>query len=218
VYQQPLQRHSLYFRKALSGDWLETQSGVWELPEVTEDAFGMFIHWTYTGTALAVLDSKLDSYVVKAWALGDHLQSEGFKNAMVNMLFNEWVEPNDTLPARFETVVEAYALTPPAAKLRKLFIDYLALKLQSDDISPDILETVPADLVLDLIRSMTVLREVLADCTGNTTNWLFIQDICLYYHEHREGRRLCTTEEMQRTFATFTYPAEPRKYAFASEH
>ena len=125
IQKDLLTTHSLFFHRALLGDFREAHANIVAMPEDDPDAFGSFVRWMYTGeyeqqTCPTVIKSA------KAWILGDKLGATAFKNSIIQHLIdgckNQWIEPRDL---RY-----VYAHTAAGSKLQLYFAHQAAFEFQ----------------------------------------------------------------------------------------
>ncbi|KAF1955500.1 hypothetical protein CC80DRAFT_415162 [Byssothecium circinans] len=104
IHKALLTHHSEYFRKALSGPWIEAQESVVKLSDVDPEAFGTFASWLYTGKYsfgdveweddMERLGASVGIYLpcVKAYELGDRLLADEYRRTANNALAKQLVD------------------------------------------------------------------------------------------------------------------------------
>lgn len=161
-----LSSSSLFFEKALSGKWEESNIDTLKLPEVEPDIFAIYLHWLYFGT-LPVLHNASgpgsdpgneDLELAKAYVLGDRLIDTKFQNAVVSAIVEKnsanLLSINNWCPSG-EVIEYVYNNTHESAKIRKLFVDLYVQRCQASWLqdSPH-KEKLPQPFLLELVTRL----------------------------------------------------------------
>jgi len=189
-----------YFKKATSGEWIESRSNVHTLDDVNVQVFEMFMRWLYSGVLRCLDLEDLDQLLVQAWALGDRLQSCRLKNVVMTALAKDWNRYRDGYPLSMTVALMAYDLSPPNAKIRQLTKRKFSLHA-GDGRQVDSASTINHDLLVDLCNEMS---NVIGKVRGGGRKAVGIKheiarDVCSTYHEHPDGHR-CTATQMEASY------------------
>lgn len=192
-----------YFAKVTTGDWAEARSGIHTLEDVNVQVFKLFLRWLYTGH-ITMIDScaDLDQMLVMAWALGDRLQPRRFKNVVMNALVNDWRRLNECYPQNMKAAILAYNLSPPDSKIRKLVCKKFAVHAHDQWLDNQNYQ-LPADLLVDLVKSMSRLLESVRDglIDRKHLNDNLQGDVCADYHERVVGEEGCSERDIRYSFS-----------------
>jgi len=193
-----------YFARVTTGEWAEARSSVHTLEDVNVQVFKLFLRWLYT-SHVAVVNScaDLDQMLVMAWALGDRLQAQRFKNVIMNALNHDWRFFNTSYPQNMKAAILAYNLSPADSKIRKLACKKFAVHTHDQWLDEKDYQ-MPADLLVDLVKSMSRLLESVRD---NDISCKHLNDdlqsnICADYHEHVPGEEECSEADIKHSFST----------------
>ncbi|KAF2117806.1 hypothetical protein BDV96DRAFT_465107, partial [Lophiotrema nucula] len=69
VHKDYLMHHSPYFRKALSGPWIEAEERLVTLEDVEVQPFNVFVHWLYTQAIPTTTDEWVKVSEAKKWKI-----------------------------------------------------------------------------------------------------------------------------------------------------
>lgn len=139
VHKQLLTSHSLFFRKALSGTWVEAKERKVKLPEDNQDTFSVYVNLLYTNQITVGPSSSKDSGVttkdaardeleilVNLYVLAEKLRDVKTKNkALVAILASSKEVRSDkhTYAPGQSIITKIYAGTGPGSALRRLVVD-----------------------------------------------------------------------------------------------
>ncbi|KAF9701864.1 hypothetical protein EKO04_000819 [Ascochyta lentis] len=148
VHEQLLTTRSLFFKKAMSGDWIEAKERIVKLPEDDSSVFNIYIDLLYTNKITVIPDSgsgdatggqeqnifaclKEQNSLASLYVLAEKLQDIDAKNktlaAMVASAFEKRSDGVMYSPGP-DTIRTIYEGTPPGCLLRKLLVDIYTSK------------------------------------------------------------------------------------------
>ncbi|KAJ5941325.1 hypothetical protein N7516_001493 [Penicillium verrucosum] len=134
VHESLICASSLFFNRALSGQWKESEEHTVALPEDDPRIFALYTHWLYAGQIPVIVpcptmneagvnNTREQFHLAKAYVLGDKLLDVEFQNSTIQAI----VEKADTNGfSRYpdsRSISYAYDNTTESAKIRKLFVD-----------------------------------------------------------------------------------------------
>jgi hypothetical protein len=138
VHKQLLTERSLFFKKALSGNWIEAKERKVKLPEDDHEAFHVYVNLLYTDQISPVPASQpgdLDPVTtatnehvryVNLYILADKLQDVETQNKALAALLTASLEIRSDqrryIPG-IPAIPKAYAYTTPGSMLRKMIVD-----------------------------------------------------------------------------------------------
>jgi hypothetical protein len=125
---------SLFFKKALSGDWMEAKNRRVDLPEEEPTVFHDYIHFLYTRTLCVKSDTKqgddneFDENVslMKLYVLAERLQDANAKKVVLGATYNCLWEICTTarkMPG-MECIRIVYEGTPTGSPMRQMLVDF----------------------------------------------------------------------------------------------
>lgn len=174
---------SLFFKKALSGKWEESNTDSVKLPEVEPDIFTIYLHWLYFGT-LPVLHNASgsgsdrgneDLEIAKAYVLGDRLIDTKFQNAVIDAIIEKnssnLLNRNNWCPSG-KVIEYIYNNTHESAKIRKLFIDLYMQRCQGSWLQDSPHRTkLPQPFLLELVTRLIDRPSRLSDEVIKASNY-----------------------------------------------
>ncbi|KAF2427729.1 hypothetical protein EJ08DRAFT_699467 [Tothia fuscella] len=87
VHEELVKSTSSFFQKALTNGWKEAQERCVKLPLQEPQHFHVYVHWLYSRMVATPEDNTLaDLYRAKMFILGDILQDDQFKDAVLDAL------------------------------------------------------------------------------------------------------------------------------------
>ncbi|CAO2656323.1 Nn.00g051260.m01.CDS01 [Neocucurbitaria sp. VM-36] len=125
---------SLFFKKALTGNWKEAEERVVKLPEDTPSVFATHVHHLYTGE-LAVRSDDLEHWpmfqqanlnLCHLYVLAERLQDIQTKNAILSRLFEMCREKQSDVKPHYpgkRAISIIYNGTTSGSHARKLLVD-----------------------------------------------------------------------------------------------
>ncbi|KAK4950312.1 hypothetical protein LTR10_011293 [Elasticomyces elasticus] len=203
VHQDRLCSTSEYFKKACTGEWLESKERVLRLADVDATIFQIYVEGLYfpsselkemlTDTSSdgvkeplslrACRQSNVETtfQVCGLWALADYLQDYAIQNKAIDLLENG-VSRTSFGSVRIVTWLSAHTTSTSrlAKYLRSSFVEVLVDTKNTDAVLTALKDgehKLPADVLIDL------LKEVLSP-----TNDV---PFCATYHVHPEGTETC---------------------------
>lgn len=206
VHKELLAKKSAYFAKATTGVWTEAQTGVFRLVDEHDQIFELFVQWLYSGSIQVVDATDLQYLLICAWSFGDRVQAPGFKNVVINMLFEDWALYYEGYPHDCDTAVTVYEASPPGSALRKLVVDKFAAH-PDDNVLNSLTDDLPPAFLADLSRTLLENVYTINNGTGMTAVNIrenkvdrLEHDICERYHEHEVGCTPCSTDELEASY------------------
>lgn len=187
VHKSLLTCSSKYFLAALNGKWEESK-GLVKLPGVSFGDFGIYVNYLYFRKLFTGSNSSATPRRDREWSLlrnlyilGDHLQAEGFKNAVIDAMIEKHGEYS-IYPAHLAT--RTYENTLPSSPLRRLLVDFhvwvgKGFSKSARDL-PDITSS-PREFLMDVVLALTDAGPKLED-PKVVKPWK--ADGCAY-HEHK---------------------------------
>lgn len=187
VHKGLLMSTSSLFAKGLSGNFIESHTGVFRMPEEDAATFSLFVQWLYFGklfvkttTELATNDQDEEwLHLPRLYTLGERLDAPKFKDAVVSAII-EKVNETEVMPVNWADYV--YGNTVSACGLRRLLVDFHVHahrgNLLQKNASPDVKEP-SVDFLQDAISRMVEIgSEMFKD-----VDMPWIVNPCRY-HEH----------------------------------
>jgi hypothetical protein len=137
VHESLIYASSLFFNKAISRSWKESEEHAFKLPEGNPQIFALYSHWLYVGqipvivqnsTKKEVANNNYKEYydLVKAYVLGDKLLDVKFQDSTIQAIVKKSAAPGTDGQRHYPgagTIIYAYANTTESAKIRNLFVD-----------------------------------------------------------------------------------------------
>jgi hypothetical protein len=187
AHESFLTSRSEFFRRAMNGNWAESESRVIKLPDDTPEIFAIYLNIVYTGQLVTMRKTKeeLASLEAKAfgvelqreyedvfclYVLAEKLQDKAVKNAALVAAINisetthsakDWRVPE------LEIVNQVYQSTPEGSSGRRLVIDLYGM-LPLVHLMRDFRRaTLHEDAFNDLIKVLNETRQKRVGCTGN---------------------------------------------------
>lgn len=195
-----------YFLKKLSGPWRDSQVDEHKLEDVSVQVFELFVQWLYSGNISMRDAHDKENLLIHAWALGDRLLSDQFKNTIINALYDDWKEYNFSWPKNMSFAALSYEVSPEGSQLRKLVIDKYSRHTREEMIR-DTTQELPNDLLRDLAEaSASFITDLHTQgikarplMSLNREDLQF--DVCERYHIHKSDEEPCDAEMIAASFA-----------------
>lgn len=143
VHRTVLVKSSDFFKRACNKEWEEGQSKIIKLPEVEPEIFDVYLQLLYTGEVVPAeeyLPSRDDNSIaargeiarqhwilIEAYLLADMLLDTKSKNAIMDYLI-EALRVTQKMPSP-ETITDVFKRTIDTSPMRRLLIDFVALKV-----------------------------------------------------------------------------------------
>jgi hypothetical protein len=151
---------SLFLKAALSNGWKEALEKNIVLHEFESSALEGYVHWLYTGTIQAKLDTKPSSKVYRElfemYLLGDFLKDMAFCQRLANLVID--TRCSGSYPPLQAEVGFVWERTLPVCPLRRVIREiWLAIPvgLSVKMLSQDPESPYPMDFVLDLLHELS---------------------------------------------------------------
>jgi len=129
IHADFLKYHSAYFRKSLSGPWLESASRLYTFTDIEAAPFNVLVHWLYTSRIPANTEEwvkisqtrkwKIEVVELKALVLADRFLMPEFMRAVNNDLVTSRMKH----APYYELVIIAFEQLPENCPVLKLFVD-----------------------------------------------------------------------------------------------
>jgi hypothetical protein len=166
VHESFLIKSSLFFRKALSGGWLEAKDRLVKLPEEEPAVFQDYVHYLYTNTLCVKSDTKLDGNdgpnemvsLVKLFVLAETLQDPDMKKVVIAAVYNglwEIRNAGSKIPV-LELISVVYEGTPVGSSMRRLLVDFFTYYAGGSTFRKD--EVYPHDFIQELAINLAGKR------------------------------------------------------------
>lgn len=133
VHKDLLCNKSPFFSAAVNDHWKEGQEGRVPLPNDDPAVFALYIQWIYRGRIFSRQDmgdtggnQQEIKLLVDAFVLGEKLQDQDFKDAVIDSLVYAVDTPDEQDKKWYPTpsaVDSAYRGTPESSPLRRLMVD-----------------------------------------------------------------------------------------------
>ncbi|KAF3005129.1 hypothetical protein E8E13_010297 [Curvularia kusanoi] len=170
VHKQLLIDRSLYFKKALSGAWVEAQEQKVRLPEDDPATFQVYVNLLYTDQiSLSPVDSSKDANLaaqeefedlIDLYVLAEKLQDVNTKNKAIAALLGSTFEVRsdglEYLPG-IDAIERAYKNTTSESLLRKLIVDLWTEFGASGGVVRD--EEYPSEFLHDMVIGLLEKRD-----------------------------------------------------------
>lgn len=165
VHSDHLTSRSLFFKKALSGNWSEAQQRIIELPEDESDIFELYLQCVY-GHEMSVEPAPVPKdykgveeqiEIAKLYVLAEKLQDVRAKNTALKAFMKstwaerktaQWFHPD---PAVVHIIYDG---TMPGSPMRRLLVDLHAYTVS---IQPNVV-AFPEEFYVELVREFTKAR------------------------------------------------------------
>lgn len=136
VHEALITPRSLFFKKAMSGSWKESEDRIVNLPEEDPEIFKIYVHHLYTGS-VAVIPEPLPAVtgrpvkwiICRLYVLAEKLQDVKAKNSAIEALLAECREKYK-YPGQ-SSVSTIYNGTLPGSMARKVLVDLYSCKTTS---------------------------------------------------------------------------------------
>lgn len=202
VHEHLIRASSTFFDNALSKDWKEKHERTVRLPNIKVETFQIYVKWLYSGCFHAVkkddattdaqtgiiLDRENNRWNF-AYELGDFLQDNGFKDAMIDILIEKMIDKPDIFYLGLTETVYKYSGSD--SPHRRFAVDTVVHLWGEDILGAKYLcrETNPKEYMNDLIAAMA---KHLRDGTKQQPVDKFFRDKghC-EYHEHTQVNKPC---------------------------
>ena len=166
VHEKLLSKSSNFFEAALSHDWKESKERLIKLEEEDAVVFNVYLHWLYHAT-LPILDTSRSSsdqseysQLAKAFVLGEKLQDNSFKGAVLTAFDKRYDENGSEENGSEENqgsipggpvIRTIYDGTPCDSKVREKISGYWAKGGSEESLlAINGIYDVPKDFVVDL--------------------------------------------------------------------
>jgi hypothetical protein len=135
VHESFLTGSSLFFKKALSGDWIEAKTRRVNLPEEEPAVFHDYVHFLYTRTLCVKPGIKLGNdnrtdektSLMKLYVLAERLHDIDMKNVVTKAMYNSLWELTNLRKKIFpdvECLRIVYEGTPIGSPMRRMLVDF----------------------------------------------------------------------------------------------
>jgi hypothetical protein len=130
VHESFLTGSSLFFKNALSGDWIEAKTRRVNLPEEEPAVFHDYVHFLYRRTLCVKSDSNdgIDEQesLLKLYVLAEKLQDMDMKNVVMEAMYNCFCEicTGENHTPNVECIRIVYEGTPAGSPMRRLLVDF----------------------------------------------------------------------------------------------
>jgi hypothetical protein len=134
VHESLITSHSLFFKKAMSGSWKESEDRVIKLPEDDPEIFNVYVHHLYTGSVAVIPEPLPADYagaptrkiICLLYVLAEKLQDIKAKNSAIEALLADCrvKQPNGKyyFPGSHNVDI-IYSGTLPGSMARKFLVD-----------------------------------------------------------------------------------------------
>lgn len=163
VHENLIRASSIFFDKALSGNWKESHERVIKLPEDEPEVFAIYVHWLYFRT-FAVFRGKPDALesvdhlrLAKAFVLGDKLLDQEVQDAVMDAFVESMSTPDKNGHLWYPTgptVGYAYENTNSSAPIRELLLDASTLHSNSSWYRQENSAEYPQPFLLELVARL----------------------------------------------------------------
>jgi hypothetical protein len=160
-------RSSLFFRKALSGDWIEAKTRHVNLPEEEPAVFHDYIHFLYTHSLCVRSGNKPgedddghdeNKSLLKLYVLAERLQDINTKNVVIEAMYNcLWgICTSGSQMPDVECIRIVYEGTPACSPMRRLLVDFYTYYAGASSFKLD--GDYPHELLLELTINLLTKR------------------------------------------------------------
>ena len=185
-------QHSDFFNAALKRGWKEAQERIVRLPDLPEDAAGMFedfYSFLYMGKIYSGDDDEVNkpgrdkewTRLSDSWILGEVLLSTTFKDAVVDAVVHKIVVTGD-VPTSLHARIYSYG--SHASSIRRLLVNIAIHEWEEEDISAveaDANSAVNATFLQDVAIALFKMKKF--SKTEQAKSRITLESSCLY-HEH----------------------------------
>lgn len=131
IHASMLTTRAVFFKKALSGNWNETNERIIRFPDDEPEAVSVYLHHVYNGDfpVMSKPTSNVLIAIADIYIFAEKVQDIKCKNAVIEAMISWIYRPEDGLsgrPPSFETACIIYSGTPPDSMARKLLVDVFA--------------------------------------------------------------------------------------------
>jgi len=157
VHQALLIKQPKFFRTALNGNWLESKTGIVELPEQSSGAFELYSGWLYwrkiplENQRGEARENAQVEQLIHAYYLADMIEDVEFADAVIDKIIA--CIANRCHPPVIHTN-DVYLSLPPGSPLRQLFVDiwihesWNPWKYACEDLLPEIHKDIASGFVV----------------------------------------------------------------------
>lgn len=179
VHSSVIFKSSPFIKTAPKPEWSASSSspGTVDLSDECPEIFGIYLNWLYFETLPTVVNQDRKDApaeyetLSKCYVMGEKLMDIGFKNAVIDALFEaRTIQPfqNPCNPGP-DPIKLIYEGTPEGSPARRYFVDVWAMN--ATEKWTDLLDDMPSAFVIDLSKALVARK------TKKTTM------ICSDYHE-----------------------------------
>lgn len=201
AHKHVLCESSEFFKAACNGEWRESKEKIIRLPENSERAFSIYLHWRYSGYVdLWDGQERPTTYtdkigitrpdvgprgarLVACYLLGDMIGDRKFRNALVDSWFALFAETNVVVTAKNVHII--FSKLPVTSKLRQLAVHELAF-----DFNFEGFEATLPNYSLEVVRAIAAAAVKHSHDPDNAMTPK--QRGRCFYHEHEEGEGKCS--------------------------
>lgn len=160
IYSNALTTRSLFFRKALSGPWKESEERLVHLPEDDFRTFELYLHYIYNNEFACISNSPDNRYgkiercaLARLYVMCEKLQETRAKNSIVKALsasiYTVRYENRCVMP-EFEVVDILYRGTIKGSPVRRMLVDIFAGGVSSKCMSTNGVDKYPGEFLQEL--------------------------------------------------------------------
>ena len=133
IHKELISYYSVFFRSCTNGHWLESGTGVVNLPDDDVELFKIFVQWLYT--QLIVLNDKQKNHyrvIIDLFILVNKLQCSELQNATLDFLYRRFSETNTLYPPT--DIYYVWENTTNNSSLRRYLVDLYVYDSQIDHV------------------------------------------------------------------------------------
>jgi hypothetical protein len=186
VHEDIITARSLFFKKALSGNWKEAEDRMVKLPEDDPMTFRRYVHLLYTNALTVQLEQVSDPYgyvhLGRLYVLAEKIQDIKTKNAVIEAVLlatrQKRIDGRCYYPG-IGIISLIYAGTGPRSPMRKLLVDLYTDQGLSEWLMRACHEW-PSDFTRELAIQLLDQRARLTDVptsTGNASSYMEVNDV-----------------------------------------
>jgi hypothetical protein len=169
VHESLITARSLFFKKALSGDWKEAKDRVVMLPEDDSVTFRRYVYLLYTGSFIVIPDPLPENYrgtderqnLLRLYVLAEKLQDSETENAVLEaMLLSRQLRGDGLLylPS-YNDITLLYSGTTTGSPMRKMIVEMWSNSEASNWLTKETQEW-PSDFLYELSVKLLDRRDV----------------------------------------------------------
>lgn len=131
IHEDLVRTSSPFFEKAMSGDWVESNTRTISLYSMAHAAFGLFFNWLYTrviwsagdecDTAPGTEGVKEIKLLLTAYLLGEMIQCTDFKDTIIDTYIESTRKTGSGISPSW--IKNIWKRTPASSEIREVFLD-----------------------------------------------------------------------------------------------